>query len=100
MKFPSTRPSSVLGASLLSLGVLLIVRSAHPSAQVAPSASAGASRLAQGEYLVKTGGCHDCHTPWKMGDNGPEPDLSKGLMGHPAGLAEAQLRCGGQNPDP
>ena len=36
MKFPSTRPSSVLGASLLSLGVLLVVRSAHPSAQVAP----------------------------------------------------------------
>ena len=87
MKFPSTRPSSVLGASLLSLGVLLIVRSAHPSAQVAPPASAGASRLAHGEYLVKTGGCNDCHTPWKVGDNGPEPDMSRMLMGHPAGLA-------------
>ncbi|AMY07592.1 G3-ADH subunit II [Luteitalea pratensis] len=86
MRFPSTRPSSVLGASLLAFGVLLVVRSAHPSAQVAPTAAAGASRLAHGEYLVKTGGCNDCHTPWKLGDNGPEPDMSKMLMGHPAGL--------------
>ena len=21
-------------------------------------------------------GCNDCHTPWKMGPNGPEPDMS------------------------
>lgn len=45
------------------------------------------ARVAHGEYLVRTGGCHDCHTPWKMGDNGPEPDMSRSLMGHPAGLA-------------
>ena len=44
MRFPSTRPSSVLGASLLALGVLLIVRSAHPSAQVASVSAGGCSR--------------------------------------------------------
>ena len=36
---------------------------------------------AHGEYLVKTGGCDDCHTPWKMGDNGPEPDMTRRLLG-------------------
>src|SRR5690606_16269782 len=27
--------------------------------------------------------CHDCHTPWKMGPNGPAPDMSRALTGHP-----------------
>ena len=29
------------------------------------------------------GGCNDCHTPWKMGPNGPEPDMTRMLSGHP-----------------
>src|SRR5687767_2244328 len=37
-----------------------------------------------GENLVKNGGCHDCHTPKKMGPNGPENDMSLMLSGHPA----------------
>lgn len=40
-------------------------------------------RVARGEYIVKTAGCHDCHTPWKVGPNGPEPDMSLALSGHP-----------------
>jgi hypothetical protein len=28
-------------------------------------------------------GCHDCHTPKKMGPNGPEPDFTRALIGHP-----------------
>ena len=84
MTFMSPRPSSVLGASLLALGVLVVMR-AHPGAQT-PAAPANAARVTHGEYLVKTGGCNDCHTPWKLGDNGPEPDMSRMLMGHPAGL--------------
>ena len=42
--------------------------------------------VARGKYLVTTSGCHDCHTPWKMGANGPEPDMSLGLSGHPASM--------------
>ena len=34
-------------------------------------------------YLVHTMGCHDCHTPLKMGPNGPEPDMTRALTGHP-----------------
>ncbi|MGR3497993.1 MAG: c-type cytochrome [Limimaricola soesokkakensis] len=45
-----------------------------------------ADPVARGEYLVNTSGCHDCHTPWGMGPNGPEPDMSRALSGHPADL--------------
>ena len=37
----------------------------------------------RGEYLVKTTGCGDCHTPWKMGPKGMEQDMSRMLSGHP-----------------
>jgi hypothetical protein len=37
----------------------------------------------RGLYLVSTMGCHDCHTPWKLGAHGPEPDMSRALSGHP-----------------
>ena len=37
----------------------------------------------RGEYLVKIMVCNDCHTPWKMGANGPEPDMTRMLSGHP-----------------
>lgn len=40
----------------------------------------------RGAYLVVIGGCHDCHTPFKMGPHGPEPDMTKMLSGHPAAL--------------
>jgi mono/diheme cytochrome c family protein len=37
-----------------------------------------------GKHLVTIGGCHDCHTPRKMGPNGPEMDMTLALSGHPA----------------
>ena len=39
---------------------------------------------AQGEYLVKAMGCVHCHTPKKMSDQGPVPDMDRYMMGHPA----------------
>jgi mono/diheme cytochrome c family protein len=41
------------------------------------------ARVQRGEYLVTIGGCHDCHTPFKMGPKGPEPDMRGALSGHP-----------------
>jgi hypothetical protein len=41
--------------------------------------------IEHGKYLVTAGGCDDCHTPKIFGPNGPEPDMSKRLSGHPAG---------------
>jgi len=40
----------------------------------------------RGKYLVTVGGCNDCHTPLKMGQQGPEPDFSRMLSGHPSDL--------------
>jgi hypothetical protein len=40
----------------------------------------------RGKYLVTTTGCNDCHTPWAMGPQGPAPDMTKMLSGHPAGM--------------
>jgi mono/diheme cytochrome c family protein len=42
-----------------------------------------AGNVARGKYLVTTSGCNDCHTPWKVGANGPEPDMSRMHSGHP-----------------
>ena len=44
-----------------------------------------------GDYLVTTGACNDCHSPKKFGLQGPYPDSSKLLSGHPANA---------QNPPP
>lgn len=38
----------------------------------------------RGEYLVNAMGCNDCHTPMKMGANGPEYDTARYLSGHQA----------------
>jgi mono/diheme cytochrome c family protein len=52
----------------------------------APPATVAAERVARGKYLVGFGSCHDCHTPLKMGPNGPEPDMSRALSGHPSAM--------------
>jgi mono/diheme cytochrome c family protein len=43
----------------------------------------GADQVARGKYLVTIAGCNDCHTPFKMGPAGPEPDMARMLSGHP-----------------
>ncbi len=49
-----------------------------------PSFGGFESQVKWGEHLVIIGGCNDCHTPKKMGPNGPEDDMSLMLSGHPA----------------
>ncbi|HUP41398.1 MAG TPA: hypothetical protein VM115_14840 [Vicinamibacterales bacterium] len=45
--------------------------------------AANAAEVQRGKYLVSIMGCNDCHTPWKMGPKGPEPDMDRFLSGHP-----------------
>jgi cytochrome c553 len=53
----------------------------------APTTTAHAAPSAErGKYLVLAGGCNDCHTPLAMTANGPAPDMTKMLSGHPAEL--------------
>lgn len=43
-------------------------------------------KLDRGKYLVTIAGCNDCHTPFAMGPNGPEPDMTRMLSGHPQSM--------------
>ena len=56
---------------------------APPPPPLAAAAPAPVSQVDRGKYLVSTAACHDCHTPTKMGPNGPEPDMTRMLSGHP-----------------
>lgn len=49
------------------------------------------SQVKWGEHLVTISGCNDCHTPKKMGPNGPEDDMSLMLSGHPAKMPPAEF---------
>lgn len=40
--------------------------------------------IKKGEYLIENMGCAHCHTPKKLTDRGPVPDMDKWLMGYPA----------------
>lgn len=44
-----------------------------------------ADSIKRGEYIVKTIGCADCHSPKRMGERGPEENEELALSGHPAG---------------
>jgi hypothetical protein len=48
-----------------------------------------AAMVKRGEYLVTISGCNDCHTPFRMGEKGPEPDMARMLSGHPESLKVA-----------
>ncbi len=56
------------------------------AAVVQDGGAADADKVTRGKYLVTTSGCNDCHTPFKAGPNGPEPDMSRMLSGHPETL--------------
>ncbi len=69
--------------------LVLIISSCTSSTQKASEDSGGKSATAddlvkRGEYLVTIMGCNDCHSPKRMGPNGPEiiPELM--LSGYPS----------------
>jgi Cytochrome c len=80
--------SRILAVGLLlgtacAAGVVVTVQArAGASSEAASPAAAG--NVERGKYLVvAVAACTDCHTPWKMGANGPEPDAARYLSGHP-----------------
>jgi mono/diheme cytochrome c family protein len=68
----------ILAAVTAALATVTVASKAKPS-----PAQQKRAQVARGEYLVTIGGCNDCHTPWKVGANGPEPDMTRALSGHP-----------------
>jgi hypothetical protein len=75
--------------SAANAAFLTLVLAATQTACTRPSAAGvgKTARIEHGRYLVQTSGCNDCHTPMKLGLNGPEPDLAKALSGHPEGFS-------------
>lgn len=69
---------AILSLTLAGCGVDATAAPAQPQ-----KPAANADRVARGRYLTTIAGCHDCHTPLKMGPKGPEPDMSLMLSGHP-----------------
>ncbi len=100
MMTPSSGALRRVGRRVLSSAALLAIVSFALVASLAacqggapqqqtqtPAAQPAAmSPVVQGKHLVTTMGCNDCHTPWKMGPSGPEPDMSLMLSGHPQAL--------------
>lgn len=76
--------------SLALLALMPLVAACTDDANATPAKSAAevepAVQIARGKYLVDFGGCHHCHTPMKMGPNGPELDMANALSGHPQNL--------------
>jgi hypothetical protein len=70
-------------------GVLALVSAIGMTADLEAQAKAAISAapadlVARGKYLVTTGACEDCHSPWTKGPKGPMPDPARAYSGHPA----------------
>lgn len=72
-----------LAAALLCLAAFSQCTESQVNAQTT-NAPSEADIIKRGEYLVGVLGCHDCHSPKRLGPNGPEiiPELH--LSGYPA----------------
>jgi mono/diheme cytochrome c family protein len=72
--------------STRTLATALLITTAIAASQAALAQTAGARKdqVSRGKYLASFGGCGDCHTPKLMTPEGPVPDQSRLLSGHPA----------------
>lgn len=67
------------GCTALSLSALVVASIGAPKKSRAETKA----QVERGKYLVTLGGCTDCHTPMKLGQKGPEPDMDRYMAGHP-----------------
>jgi len=70
----------------LLLPALAALAATAQAGEPAKHGKGNAALIKRGEYIVNMMGCQDCHTPWKMGPKGPEPDVTRHLSGHPADM--------------
>lgn len=86
-----TNTEKALAAVGATACLMILALSGSSEAQTKAAGKEGKSqvqlkRIDRGKYLATIVGCNDCHTPWKMGANGPEPDMSRMLSGHPEAM--------------
>jgi mono/diheme cytochrome c family protein len=91
--------AAAIGA-LVGIGILSFALVSERSAAELSSTVEGdsAELVARGEYLATVGSCNDCHTPWVMDEEGPAPDLSRMLSGHPESLVMPEPPSMGDTP--
>ncbi len=65
------------------IGVFVIAFNACNQQETAKPVAAAEDPVKRGEYLVGIMGCDDCHSPKKMGPQGPELIMEKRLSGFP-----------------
>jgi hypothetical protein len=70
-------------------GFIWTMNACTPAKQETQAATADAaltkdSLVKRGAYMVAALGCNDCHSPKKMGPQGPYPDSARLLSGFPA----------------
>ena len=70
--------------------LLLPLAAVAQQAENPGAAARKTNAIRRGEYLVRLGGCNDCHTPWVLNKalNTPAPDMTRMLSGHPAGAQD------------
>lgn len=71
---------------LLAAGSILYSCTPPATEKKVSESDSTATRLERGKYLVTIGGCHDCHSPKIMTEQGPVPDPSLLLSGHPGNI--------------
>src|SRR5262245_24598579 len=89
---------SVLLCLAVVITVLLVFCNAPAAEEHVASASTEPvspdSMAKRGAYLVSIMGCNDCHTPKKMGPQGPVFDEERLLSGHPAEMPVPKFDTG------
>lgn len=71
---------------MLTSSLLVLAVGAGAAAFALAQPRAQQRRVERGQYLVTALACTDCHTPWVVGPQGPAPDETRLLSGHPEAL--------------
>ena len=75
----NSRKASAALCAPACLTILALAASTQAQPKPAGQSNVTARRVERGKDLVTIMSCNDCHTPYKMGPNGREPDMSRML---------------------
>ena len=73
----------IIASVAIMAGISILLSCGGPGSKSVAEISQD-SLVKRGEYLVTIMGCNDCHTPMKMTDKGPMPDMDRLLSGYPS----------------
>ena len=86
MKKNAVKSKTATVAMVAMVGIGMTVAGLAAAENPPAKTTTAAAKIARGKLLATTSGRHDCHTPWKMGPQGPAPDRTRMLSGHPEAM--------------